>query len=132
MNIVFDTNVLISAFLFGGTSGKAIEHCIENDDIFISPFIKEELSFILRTKFRLTNPDIAVISEMLASGFSLVRPNTPIPAVCRDNDDNNILQLAESVHAHFIITGDNDLLVLKQYKNTLIVSPAEFLRLSGF
>lgn len=129
MNIVFDTNVLVSAFLFGGTSGKAIEFCIENDEIYISPFIKEELTLILQTKFRLINSDIAVISEMLASGFSQVRPNTPIPIVCRDKDDNNILQLAESVHAHFIITGDNDLLILKQYKNTLIVSPAEFLKI---
>jgi predicted nucleic acid-binding protein len=46
--------------------------------------------------------------------------------ICRDKDDNNIIALAVSAKADFIITGDKDLLVLKKYKSIRIVSPREF------
>jgi len=129
MNIVFDTNVLISALVFGGNSGKTLDFCIENDEIYISEFITDELSGIMQKKFHLSHSDIVAVNELLASGFSLVKPDTRLPSLCRDKDDNNILQLAEYVNAHFIITGDDDLLVLKQYRNTRIVKPAEFLQI---
>ncbi len=46
--------------------------------------------------------------------------------VCRDKKDNFLLELAETANANLLITGDKDLLVLKTWKNTLIMSPANF------
>jgi len=54
-------------------------------------------------------------------------PATKLPKVCRDADDNNILQLAESIKTNYIITGDTDLLTLKKFRSSQIVSPAKFL-----
>jgi len=93
MNIVFDTNVLISALVFGGNSGKTLDFCIENDEIYISEFITDELSGIMQKKFHLSHSDIVAVNELLASGFSLVKPDTRLPSLCRDKDDNNIFIL---------------------------------------
>ncbi|MBI5219739.1 MAG: putative toxin-antitoxin system toxin component, PIN family [Bacteroidia bacterium] len=127
MNIVFDTNVLVSAFVFGGLSGKALEYCIENDEIYISQWVISELSDVLRNKFQIEEAEVKNIVTIISAEFNLIAPFTPMPLICRDKDDNNILQLAESSNAHFIITGDKDLLVLEKFKQTGIIKPAGFL-----
>jgi putative PIN family toxin of toxin-antitoxin system len=48
--------------------------------------------------------------------------------VCRDPDDDHLLALSKDGNADILITGDEDLLVLKKFGNTRILSPAEFLR----
>ena len=51
--------------------------------------------------------------------------------ICRDSDDNKFLELAKDANAEFLITGDKDLLILKElreYKNQ-IISPSDFLSL---
>ncbi|MDR0698589.1 MAG: putative toxin-antitoxin system toxin component, PIN family [Tannerella sp.] len=46
---------------------------------------------------------------------------------CRDPKDNFLLSLAQTVQADFLITGDNDLLVLKRYFGTVIISFNDFI-----
>jgi uncharacterized protein len=48
-------------------------------------------------------------------------------SLCRDEDDNFLLALAKDSKADFLITGDKDLLVLKQFENTSILTLTEFL-----
>ena len=50
--------------------------------------------------------------------------------VCIDADDNKFLELAVSGKAKYIVTGDNDLLCLENYRNIGIVTPADFLALN--
>ncbi|MDR2424586.1 MAG: putative toxin-antitoxin system toxin component, PIN family [Prevotellaceae bacterium] len=50
---------------------------------------------------------------------------------CRDPKDNFLLNLAQTVQADFLITGDNDLLVLKQHFSTVIISFNDFILLLG-
>ena len=50
-----------------------------------------------------------------------------IENVSRDTDDNKILKCALEGNADFIITGDKDLLVLKEYKNIKIINPKGYL-----
>ena len=47
--------------------------------------------------------------------------------VCRDEKDNFLLSLSKDSNADFLITGDNDLLVLKEFQSTKIITMAEFL-----
>ncbi|MFO5470502.1 MAG: putative toxin-antitoxin system toxin component, PIN family, partial [Dolichospermum sp.] len=47
--------------------------------------------------------------------------------VCRDPKDDKFLSLAIAGNANIIITGDEDLLVLKCYQNIPILSPKDFL-----
>ena len=55
--------------------------------------------------------------------FQRVKPITP---VCRDPDDDRILACASEAHAEYIVTGDEDLLVLKRYGAIHIVKPRDF------
>ena len=127
MKIILDTNVLISAFVFGGNSAKSLEYSIEKCDVCISPWILEELRRTLKEKFKISTQDVIRIEQILKSDFHLFLPHTKLPAICRDKDDNHILQLAESTHADYIITGDKDLLVIHKYKKTEILDPKRFL-----
>ncbi|MFM2026127.1 MAG: hypothetical protein RLZZ339_842 [Cyanobacteriota bacterium] len=51
----------------------------------------------------------------------------PETRVCSDLDDNKFLELAVSGMAQYIITGDNDLLILNTYQGIPIITPADFL-----
>jgi predicted nucleic acid-binding protein len=57
----------------------------------------------------------------------LVEPTEEVRA-CRDIKDDKFLELAVSGRASYIIMGDSDLLVLHPFRNTAIVTPAEFLQ----
>ncbi|WP_314337807.1 putative toxin-antitoxin system toxin component, PIN family [Capnocytophaga leadbetteri] len=52
-------------------------------------------------------------------------------AVCRDYKDNFLLALAKDAKADFILTGDNDLLVLNPFEETSIITINTFLSIYG-
>ncbi len=52
-----------------------------------------------------------------------------IPTVVRDRNDDYLLAICEACDAHFLVTGDDDLLSLEIYKNTTIVSMSQFIKL---
>lgn len=58
--------------------------------------------------------------------MEVVKPSRLASPVCRDEDDDNILALAVTGNCALIITGDKDLLVLKQFDKVEILSPGEF------
>ncbi|MEI6728824.1 MAG: putative toxin-antitoxin system toxin component, PIN family [bacterium] len=51
--------------------------------------------------------------------------------ICRDENDNMHLDLAQQAEANFIITGDKDLLILGKFENTLIIQPGDFKKLAS-
>ena len=59
--------------------------------------------------------------------MTVVTPSRLESQVCRDPEDDNILAAAVSADCDCIITGDKDLLVLKQYEGVQILSPRHFL-----
>ncbi len=70
------------------------------------------------------------MNELLAllSGYTItVCPSERI-SDCRDEKDNIILEAAVTGGVKYIVTGDDDLLVLNPYGNILIIKPAEFAR----
>ena len=46
--------------------------------------------------------------------------------LCRDNKDDYLLALAKDGHANFLLTGDNDLLVLKQFEKAQIIKLSDY------
>jgi len=126
MKVVVDTNVLISALLFKGVSGRVFDYCMVEEEVILSRWILDEFQNKLLNKFKLDLPDINEIIDTIEQKSNIIQPENEIPTICRDEDDNNILQLAEYVEADYIITGDKDLLILEQFKGTLIISPGEF------
>lgn len=64
---------------------------------------------------------------LLEQDSETVRLGSITIAVCRDPDDNCIIETAVLGACNYIISGDKDLLVLKTYKDIQILRPAEFL-----
>ena len=128
MKIVVDTNVLISAFVFGGNAEKVLETVLSSQELILSEFILGELARVCREKFEIPDNKIDRILTNLHEVALIVSPNNPLPNLCRDPDDNYVLQLAEFSGAHFIVTGDKDLLILESFGQIAIVSPSVFLQ----
>jgi len=126
MKVILDTNVLISAFVFKGFAAKVFDYCATQATIILSPWIVEELTDKLLNKFELEQVLVAEVRLLLLEKGTIVTPTNEIPQICRDIDDNNILQIAEFVKADFIITGDKDLLELKFHNTIPILNPRTF------
>jgi putative PIN family toxin of toxin-antitoxin system len=125
---ILDTNVLLSAFLTDGICARILKRARHKQFSFIlcEPVLKETKR-ILKNKFSLPSTDIefflSIISEAANTVYS---PEGTLSGVCRDPDDDIILLCASETEADFLVTGDNDLLVLKEYANTKILGPREF------
>lgn len=51
---------------------------------------------------------------------------SPIPNICKDPNDDMIIACAIDAAADYIVTGDEDLLILKNYKDIVIINPRNF------
>ena len=92
-----------------------------------SDFILEETHEKLIEKFGYPAELATEAASVLRSRMKVVVPSKLESQVCRDPDDDNILAAAVSGNCDCIITGDKDLLVLKQYESVDIFRPRDFL-----
>lgn len=123
MNIVFDTNVILSAFLTEGLSHKVFHSCIGKHKLYISEWILSELKDKLENKFNVPKTKILKLHNFLKKACYLVEPKGELIKESRDKKDNPILLLADYSHANLLITGDKDLLEMVKYKSIKIVNP---------
>ncbi len=125
--LVLDTNVLISAVLFGGTPEAVVNLCRSGQTHLVtSDAILAELSGVMRRKFGMGSRQVVAIVEELRSFAMVVVPATTVNAIEEDPDDNRILECAVEAGADFIVSGDTrHLLALGEYDGIAIVSPAE-------
>jgi len=125
---VFDTNVLIAAFLTEGIcSGLLIRARKQAFNLVLCDDIIREFEGILIKKFKLTSTDISDISAIVSEAASEILHNLgPIPDICRDPNDDMIIACAIDAAADYIVTGDEDLLILKRYKDIVIINPRNF------
>jgi len=126
--VIIDTNLWISFlisheyekmdFLF--SSGKI---CL----LFSERSFAEFISVTSREKFRkyFSESDINELSMKMKKVAKIVRTTT-VQTQCRDPKDNFLLELAVDGKADYLITGDDDLLVLKTVKKTQIVTFRNF------
>ncbi|MDX2063041.1 MAG: putative toxin-antitoxin system toxin component, PIN family [Bacteroidia bacterium] len=129
MILVVDTNVWISALRFGGTVAQVLEKAVELGEVVTSPMILEEVSRVFAEKFRVDTGTVLRVVEQIRTYAREVHPTDPAPEVCRDPNDNHVLHLCRFVAADILLTGDKDLLVLKQFEQTRILRPAQFAEL---
>jgi putative PIN family toxin of toxin-antitoxin system len=94
--------------------------------LLTSDFILNETREKLTDKFDYADLADEAVS-LLRSRMELVVPAKLERQVCRDPDDDNVLAAAVSGKCDCIITGDKDLLVLKEYEGITILSPRDFI-----
>lgn len=132
MRLVFDTNVLVSALFFPLSKPRnAFDVAINEHLLLISDETYEELeNIVLKPKFdKYVNSDIRKQFLKEFKKLSLKIKITEKISVCRDIKDNKFLEVAISGIAGYLITGDNDLLVLNPFREIKIINPAEFVEL---
>jgi putative PIN family toxin of toxin-antitoxin system len=130
MKVVFDTNVLVSAFIVPGGKGEealmlAIHRMI---DLYTSVAILTETTHILRTKFDQPERDAVTALKLISRAATIVRPARTIH-VLEDLPDNRILECAVAAQADLVVTGDHHILTLKQFEGIPIVRLVDFLRM---
>ena len=128
---VLDSNIFISGFLFNGKQRSIINHAIEGHfKIFISSAIISEIENVLiRQKFKLTKNHVSLLIKEIESLCEICYPKEAIIDVCRDSKDHIILECAIESNSDYIVTGDDDLLLLGQYKNIKIINSETFLEI---
>ena len=137
---VFDSNVLISAFLTRSAEGASTEllRFVINGtiELYLSAAIADEVAETLieneraRARYRYTEQQVLQYRADLLLLGTVVDNLPAIPgAVPRDPDDDKIIACAVAAAVGYLVTRDRDLLSLDRYEAIEIISPETFLRI---
>lgn len=126
MRVLLDTNVLVSAILFGGIPRQLLDAALTGDlDLVTSQPLLAELETVLTRKFEFPSSMTASIRAELEALSEVVEP-VEIKRVTRTAADDVVLATAVAGAAETIVTGDKELLALQSYEGTSIGSPRQF------
>lgn len=132
--VVIDTNVVVSALLFGGVpgeiiplwkSGKITPHAS-------SKIVHEYLRVLAYPKFQLSEEEIRyLLHQEILPWFETVETSETPQSVIISNDpsDDKFIRCAEAADVQLVISGDHHLLSLQSHGRIEIVTPASFLKL---
>jgi len=126
MKVVLDSNIYIAAFSSRGLCSSLFELCLDSTNIMISEHILSELSRAFIESIKLPLDKVNDIISYLREHCEVVDHKKLDNRFCRDIDDDNILALAKECKADYIITGDEDLLVLEIFESIPILRPRDF------
>lgn len=133
MRTVPDTNIVISGLLWRGNPRRILDAARDGIiELYTSPVLLEELEDVLsREKFarRLAAANVTVQDLVLGySALATVIETDPIePVILVDPDDDAVLACPLAADAEVIVSGDGDLLDLKEHKEIRILTATEFL-----
>lgn len=126
MRIVLDTNVIVAAFAARGLCAEVFEVIITGHTLVISEHILAEVSGALIKKVKLPKQIVQSVIDYLRDTAEIVEPDLIDSSECRDKDDLAVIGTATRGNASFIVTGDSDLLTLKNCRGIDIITPREF------
>lgn len=108
MKVVFDTNVLIAAFVARGTCADLLEHCSRSHELVTSEPLLVELQRVLTKKFGQRPSDARAVVSLLRTKCTVVQPIALDRKVCRDPDDpfRNLRVLAPAAFWKFEAEGE--------------------------
>ena len=133
LRVLLDTNQLVSSVLSTrGVQGRIVDEWRRHAFLLVlAPGQAEEVAEVLRrpkiaTKYSVTPTDRQALLALLHAEAVLLPEASP-PGVCRDPDDDYLLGCAAASHVDYIVTGDNALLAVAQYRGVTIVDGRQFL-----
>ena len=131
MRIVIDTNVLLSGLLWLGTPHALLNQARAGTvELVTSHALLDGLAEVIaRPKFasilqRTSRTPERILSELHALADIVAAPPLSLP-VCRDPDDDAVLACALAAHADAIVSGDDDLLMLKEFQRISIITATQ-------
>jgi putative PIN family toxin of toxin-antitoxin system len=128
--VVIDTNVVISALLFGGEPGELIP-LWKNGRIAAlasKEMVDEYLRVLAYPKFELGAEEINfLLYQEIVPYFEIVTAKPGSVIIEEDPSDDKFIRCAQAGRAKTIISGDRHLLRLKALGGIRILTPARFL-----
>ncbi len=132
--VVIDANVIVSA-VFGGNPLRAVSRAMEEDEVYLSEVIEQELTGVFsKLPKKLRREQIVYLSERMRELVGMAKRVSVSTRVVlsRDAQDDHYLSLCKEVKADLLVTGDKDLLsirpeALKEHGiSCQILTPQEF------
>ena len=127
IKIFIDTNIFISAFFFDGNERKIVSHRSKNIKYFASEQVTDEIKSVLLNKFNVNEKTVNEYVAKIMLEFRLVTPDYNLNIIVRDEKDTNILKSSLAANCKYLITGDKDLLTLKQVEKTKIITSKQLI-----
>ena len=127
-----DTNIMVGAIMKpAGASSRILDMWIEGRlTLLVTDRILNEYRTILSQKW--LKPDrVSELNQHMSEFAEVVDPKERVYEIKEDPSDNRFLECAAEGEADYIITSDQHLLALKQFRRTEIVRPTQFLRRVG-
>jgi len=129
MRVVLDTNIFISGIFWSGESEKIL-YAWGNEEFEIitsSEIIREIVETLMDFKIQLPINMLLIWMSILSVKSKFFEPKEKIEIVKDDKDDNKFVEVAIEGKADYIITQDNHLLRIKDFRGLKIMTPKEFL-----
>lgn len=128
MKLVLDSNVLISAIIFGGKPRIIFELIVieKAAEGITSEALMKEMLNVLKSKFKYSKEELIKVEKLVKENFKVLNPKE-IPHLIKDDpSDNQVLAIVDKAKIDLIVSGDRHLLNIKQYRNVPIVTPRDF------
>ena len=134
MKVVLDANIFVSSLVNTKGNPKRIMFAWKEGafDLLVSVPILEEVGRVLRypriaKRHKQDEQAIQRFLELLKNEAILIEPNERLSVVLEDESDNRYLECALKGKAQYLVSGDNHLLDIAEYKGIIILPPAAFM-----
>jgi putative PIN family toxin of toxin-antitoxin system len=134
VRLVLDTNIVVSALLWRGAPYQLLQLARQRPSLKLygSVALLEELADVLtrpalRNQLSAINKHATDVLQDYASAIQIIEVPPLEQPVCRDPDDDEVLALALAAQADLIVSGDQDLLVLRRFEGITISTAHEAL-----
>lgn len=132
MKIILDCNIWIS-FLIGHQAQLAQRILTDmRFDVYACDELLEEIHDVCgrdKIRDRVNDEDLEDFFRIIYAFCNMAKTEKKTQSEIRDPKDLYLLSLAESVEADYLVSGDADLLDLKQHKQTKMLKLADFRKL---
>lgn len=131
--LVADTNILVSAVFWDGNESKIIELAEEGELKLLTsiPILNELKEVLAYEKFQLSEETINERIEYYLVLADTVPSKSSVEVIQEDPEDNKVLACAIQGDADYVVSGDEHLLNLKEFKEVKIVTASRLLEILG-
>ena len=135
MRLVLDTNIVLSALLWGGTPYRLLQLAMDGEvQLFTSPVLAAELRNILvrahlAVKLAEKGTTADAVTALYLEFARAVSPLSVPRVVPDDADDDHVVACAVAAKADIIVSGDKHLLNLREYQGIRMLTAAQAVQL---
>lgn len=136
MKVVFDTNIWLSGIFWKGEASRVVESCINKKvEIIITNEILSEIIDVLNKELKFQKfienrkQSVEDLIRTILSFSTLIKTTSKIDLIKDHPQDNIILEAALDGNSNYIISYDNHILNMFEFREIKIITPKEFLEL---